>query len=281
MKVAIYVAIAGVLFVAMGGVFCAATLRVAHIPEAHPPGIIDVSITAADGAVLKASWLRATTPNGNCVIVLHGISDSRVHSIGFAPMFLGAGYNVLVPDSRAHGASSGEYVTYGLLEKYDVIGWAKWMQRAGCSRLYGLGESLGASILIEASSVEPVFSAIVAESAYADLRDIAVYRTRTTFGLPNVVARIVVTSGLFYARIFDGLGLANVSPVIDIERAATPVLLVHGLADERTPPENSIALALANRANALWLVSGAGHTEASSKAPAEFRTRVLNWFTSH
>jgi fermentation-respiration switch protein FrsA (DUF1100 family) len=90
-------------------------------------------------------------------------------------MFLNQGYAVLLPDSRAHGASEGRFVTYGLLEKYDVLAWASWMKRAGCANLYGLGESLGASILIQAAAVQSVFAAIVAECPYADLREIAEY----------------------------------------------------------------------------------------------------------
>ena len=36
-------------------------------------------------------------------------------------MFLEEGYSVLLPDSRGHGTSGGELVTYGLLEKRDVL----------------------------------------------------------------------------------------------------------------------------------------------------------------
>src|SRR6185295_3975118 len=104
--------------------------------------------------------------------LLHGISDSRLGVTGFAPMFVPERYSVLAPDSRGHGRSGGEFVTYGLLEKYDVLAWAHWMRREGCERIYGLGESLGASILIQAAAVEPVFRAIVAECPFADLRAI-------------------------------------------------------------------------------------------------------------
>jgi pimeloyl-ACP methyl ester carboxylesterase len=119
-------------------------------------------------------WLRPAVSNGNCIIVLHGIADSRSSGVGFAPMF--PGYVVLAPDSRGHGESGGAYLTYGLLEKHDVIAWAHWMREKGCHKLYGLGESLGASILIQAVAVEPIFSAIVAECPYADLREMAEYR---------------------------------------------------------------------------------------------------------
>lgn len=225
--------------------------------------------------------MQPSQPNGTCVIVLHGIADSRAGSAGFAPMFLDQGYSVLVPDSRAHGASGGNLVTYGLLERYDVIAWAHKMHSLGCRKLYGLGESLGASILIQAAAVEPAFSAIVAESPYADLREIAEYRVHWMTGLPDFLAKAVVRSAVLYARTIDHLNLAAVSPVHDIAHTSTPILLIHGLQDWRTPASNSQELADANPRNALWLIPNGDHTNASSVAPEEFRNRVLAWFRDH
>ncbi len=224
-------------------------------------------------------------PNGNCVIVLHGIGDSRVGSVGFAPMFLNEGYAVLAPDSRAHGASEGQFVTYGLLERYDVIVWAYWMRRAGCSKLYGLGESLGASILIEAAAIQPVFTAIVAESPYADLQEVAEYRVRRMLPalgfLKTPAAKIVISSAMIYVRWVDGLDLRQVSPRSAILHSSTPILLIHGLRDVETPPWNSNELARSNSGDRLWLVPNAGHTGAAAAEPDEFRRRVLAWFAKY
>ncbi len=243
-----------------------------------PPAAETVAIAASDGARLSAGWMRPATANGNCVAVLHGIGDSRVGSVGFAPLFLNAGYSVLLPDSRAHGASEGRFVTYGLFEKYDALAWVDWMRRAGCGKVYGLGESLGAAVLIQAAAVRPAFSAIVAECAFADLREAAVDRAR---GLAGPAAGLVVGAGMLYARFVDGLDFREVSPVRSIAVARTPILLIHGLDDFRTPPSNSERLAAANRSDPLWLVPHALHTGAAAAAPEEFRARVLAWFARH
>ena len=200
-------------------------------------------------------------------------------------MFLNQGYAVLLPDSRAHGASEGRFVTYGLLEKYDVLAWANWMMRAGCRNVYGLGESLGASILIQAAAVRPVFAAIVAECAYADLREIAEYRLRQMLPMPAFLsvpaARIAVISGMLYANWAHGLNFQQVSPIRSIAQASSPILLIHGLKDFRTPPSNSEKLASANPRDPLWLVPNALHTGAAAAEPDEFRRRVLGWFAEH
>jgi uncharacterized protein len=262
--------------------FCRRTLRgypgSKQRSDAAPPNSTTVTILAHDGAVLSASWLQSSRTNGDCVVVLHGIGDSRLGVARFAPMLLNQGYSVLLPDSRAHGQSGGRFVTYGLLEKYDVIDWANWMKRAGYRKLYALGESLGGAVLIESAAIQPIFSAIVAESPYADFRQVSEYHVAASGRVPPVVARLIVAGTLTYAAWVYRLDLWRVSPVESIVRASTPILLIHGLDDTRTPPYNSVRLAEANPGNSLWLVPKAQHTEASLAEPEEFRKRVLSWF---
>ena len=217
--------------------------------------------------------------------MLHGIGDSKSGSAGFAPLLLSGGYSVLAPDSRAHGESGGSLVTYGLLEKYDLLDWATRLREMGCTRLYALGESLGGAVALQASSVQPVFRAIVAECSYSDLRTIARERVEQMFGLPRVIgapaSSALVGSGLIYARLRYGLDLGQVSPESAIARTSTPILLIHGVDDWRTPPSHSEALARANPRAALWLVPRAGHTAAWSADPVQFEQRVLGWFAEH
>ena len=202
-------------------------------------------------------------------------------------MFLPLGYSVLAPDNRAHGESGGPVVTYGLLEKYDVVDWAHWLRTQGCQKIYGLGESLGASILIQASAAEPVFSAVVAECPYSNLRQMAEYRVRGMLRvLPGVVsgtiASVTTDAGLFYASTFEKLDFSQASPGRSMAESHTPILLIHGLDDDHTPCSESQELfAVRPHDTQLWLVPHANHTQASSVAPVEFHDRVLGWFAEH
>jgi len=281
-----------VLLAAAAAVFCEATL---HVPRriAEMPAEADrkgdwrpVSIRADDGARLEGWFVRPLVPRDRqCVMLLHGIGDSRAGVVGFAPMFLDEGYSVLLPDSRGHGSSQGAMVTYGLLEKFDVLHWTGWLKEQGCGGIYGLGESLGGSILILASGLKPAFRAIVAECPYADLAAIAEYRVEGMSHLPQFLAaplsRLVVASGMVYGRLRFGLDFRQVLPVVAIARTTTPVLLIHGTADWRTPYWHSQRLAQADPRAALWLVPNAAHTAASQADPQGFRTRVLRWFAEH
>ena len=124
-----------------------------------------------------------------------------------------------------------------------------------------------------------MFSALVAECPYADLREIAVYRLRPMLAMP--LAKLVVGSGMLYANLVDGLKLQQVSPVSVIANVSAPILLIHGLNDTQTPPSNSEQLAKADPRAQLWLVPNAPHVGVSGIAPEEFRRRVLTWFADH
>jgi dipeptidyl aminopeptidase/acylaminoacyl peptidase len=276
----------GVLAGIGGPLLCENALRPSRrAVTAAPAGWETVTIRAAGGAPLAAWFLRPAVANGGCVIVLHGIADNRVSALGQAPMFLDKGYAVLLPDSRGHGESGGDLVSYGIVEKWDVLDWARWLRAAGCRDMFGLGESMGAAILIQAAAEQPVFRAVVAESSFASLRWVAedrvVEHLRGPQALRRIVARILVVGGFCYARLRYGLDLDPAAPVRSVKRLRTPVLLIEGLRDTNVTPAHARAIAAASRSVTLWLVPGAGHTAAAAADPEGFRRRVLGWFEAN
>ncbi len=272
------------LWLGAGVVLCETAV---HVPKRATPETSfahtdrqTVQITASDGAVLRAWFFIPENNNGNSVLVLHGISDSRAGVMGLARLFVENRYAVLAPDNRGHGESGGEIATYGLREADDVQRWVDWIiatEHPG--NVYGMGESLGAGVLLEALARERRFSAVVAECPFANFervaRDRVAQRIRGPAFLQRAFAVPLVWSGFLYARVRYGLDFRAASPERAIDNMATPVLLIHGLADTNIYPAHSEMLAARNSRNVtLWLVPGAGHTAALGVAPQEFRARI-------
>jgi hypothetical protein len=244
----------------------------------------NVSVTAADSVRLEGWYFRPRDHfNGGAVLLLHGVGDWRGSMTGAASMLARNGYSVLAPNLRGHGESGG-ICTYGVRERLDVRAWTSWLvKHEQAPRIYGLGESLGAAVLIEALPVEPRLRAIVAESAYSSFSEIAEERTnRVAPGWVHRATAPFIAVGLARAKYGYGVDLRNASPLEALERSRTPVLLIHGIEDRETSPENSVRLARANpRDTRQWLVPGAGHALAWQAAGPEFERRVTAWFQYH
>jgi alpha-beta hydrolase superfamily lysophospholipase len=271
----------------LGALLCERALHVPQTPWQDAP-YPNLAVTrAADGIRLRGVFLTPSTASVGCVVVLHGIGDTHLGPESLGRMLLENGYSVLLPDSRAHGWSEGAITTYGVLEARDVSRWVDWLESRDCHReIYGLGESLGGSVLLQSLKWETRFRAVVAECAFSSFPAIARDRLEEAVPIPHWLAGLaaipVVYSGVAYAYVRYGIKLTSASAVDGVRRTRTPVLLIHGREDTKTPIRHSRVILAANPALVqLWEVPGAGHTGAFGAAPDEFRRRVLGWFQSH
>jgi alpha-beta hydrolase superfamily lysophospholipase len=245
----------------------------------------EAAMTAADGAPMAGWFFASPRPNGSAVILLHGQTDNRAGMLGYANLFLRNGYDVLAPDLRGHGASGGELSTYGFLETGDLRRWVDWLaaRRPG-ERIFGLGESMGAAILIQSLAVESRFCAIVAEAPYATLREIAYDRLSQRWGASTWPARYplrpILELAMLYDRVRYGVDLDQVSPESAVGRSHTPVLLIYGSDDANTPPRHARRIHQGNPALVtLWEIPTSSHTGAWAARPGEFERRVLGWLS--
>jgi dipeptidyl aminopeptidase/acylaminoacyl peptidase len=238
-----------------------------------------VAIRAHDGVSLRAWYYTPDQPNNKAIILFHGVGSNRQDMVALGNLFLKHGYSVLEPDLRGHGESGG-IATYGVLEAGDTSAWVDWLEKTGrWSGIYGFGASLGASVLLESLQHETRFRAVIAESPYFDFSSAADERIARMLPTGTKwVARPFVESGMIWARLRDGVDLRNASAADGVRVTATPILLIHGLADEKTSPENSRRLTELRPGVQLWLVPGSHHADAWATARGAFESRVLAWF---
>lgn len=246
----------------------------------------DAEISTADSVRLRGWEIQPDQGNGDGVILLHGLGDNRLGTVGYAEMLVAHGYTVVMPDARAHGKSGGELATYGLLERNDIREWFEWLQRTSHPRcIFGLGESMGAAELLQSLDAEPNFCAVVAESSFSTFREIAYDRMGQPFNagpwVGKTVLRPVVEIALAYSHWKYGVDLTQDSPQGAVARTRVPVLLIHGTADRNIPAYHSRLISLQNSRVVVWQVAGADHCGALAVAPEEFERRVLGWFGDH
>lgn len=284
----------------------AATERALKIAASAGGQLEGVETKAGDGVTLKGWFFSPALErrNGNTVMILHGVADSRITQTGFTSFLLEQGYAVLIPDARAHGESGGDLATYGVRERADVHAWERWLvaklpvSPAGVAAqangafnsarrpcIYGMAHSYGAAVLLQSLDDQSLMCAVVVEESFASFKEVAFDRLGQPFGashwLGRTAFRPIVEAGVLYVRTRYGVNLADASPEQTIARSTVPIFLIHGQADDNIPIRHAALLHAANPRIAFWPAARVGHWSAFSDYPDEFPHRVLAWFARH
>ena len=203
----------------------------------------DVSFAATDGLLLRGWWIPAPVPapdevdapgplwGKRTVILCHGYNVDKAADLRLARDLLPDGYNVLAFDFRGHGQSSGQFTTFGDLERRDVLGAVRWLQEnhpAESQKIFGLGQSTGAAALIAAAGdLSPEGQSIDAIALFAP------YDSLTSliqdWADSNKISRagwIARRLALPLAGAQWGTSLQNFDPAREAEKIAPRALLV-------------------------------------------------------
>ena len=86
-------------------------------PPPDLPGRVVRVLSPAAGTL--TGW-PAPGRRGGAVLLLHGVRASRLDMLGRARFLHARGYTVMLFDSRAHGESGGQRITFGYLESLDA-----------------------------------------------------------------------------------------------------------------------------------------------------------------
>jgi alpha-beta hydrolase superfamily lysophospholipase len=244
----------------------------------------DFEVRAQGGALLRGWKVRPKNPNGNWVLLFHGVADNRVGVIGQSEFLLRAGYSVVMMDARAHGASGGPIATYGWLERNDTRAIIDALESYEHPKhLFALGESMGAGIVLQSAAADPRIEAVVAEASFANLREAAYdYAGLRKYPWLGKTLFAPGTWTLLYRdEKLAGFPAAEVSPVKAVASRAFPVLLICDEMDVALPCRHSeMIYAAARGPKQLWIVPRAFHTAALGFQPEEFRRRVLSFFAA-
>ncbi|MGA2096278.1 MAG: alpha/beta fold hydrolase [Candidatus Acidiferrum sp.] len=279
----------------------------------------DFDIKATDGAMLHGWLVRPPNPNGNWVLLFHGVADNRMGVISQSEFLLRAGYSVVMMDARAHGTSEGPIATYGWLERSDSQAIINALFQAEVIRqlengadpeakggssskpspqqthleahytpslprhIFALGESMGAGIALQSAAADERIEAVVAEAAFANLReasyDYAGLRKSPLLG--KTLFRPFSWMLIYRDEQLSGLPIDDVSPEKAVASRAFPVFLICDEKDEALPCRHTQGIyAAAIGPKQFWEVPGAFHTAAIGYQPAEFARRVLAFFAN-
>ena len=227
---------------------------------------------------------RVTAEPRATILLLHGYYDyiNQERFLMWARIFAADGYRVVMIDQRGHGASTGEWSTYGVVEARDTRYVLDVLEDEGLlQRPMGVAAvSFGSSTGLLLAAEDPRIDALMAVSAFASMRDVVPDFARA-IGFEFSQERyddIIKKSGEM-----AGFDPDAASPLRAIQRIDIPVLLIHGENDDLIPIQHAMRLyTAADRENVrLMRIRGADHTTLGGTTVEPVRIAAHAWFNRH
>jgi len=240
-------------------------------PGAYKMQYENVSFKTADGITLRGWYVPSEKRTQKTLILLHGYPADKADILP-ALAFLQKDFNLLLFDFRYLGESDGKYSTAGAKEVEDLLAAIRFLKSRGITEVGVWGFSMGGAVALMAIERAPEIRAVVAESSYASLSDMALQ----LFKVRLINYPIAYLIGL-WAKLFLGIDLRDASPAERIRNSTIPILITHSSDDAVIPFSQAKLLqhALINNPRAeFWFNSEFAH----GQLDAEYKTRLRNFY---
>jgi pimeloyl-ACP methyl ester carboxylesterase len=236
-----------------------------------------IKIKTFDGLILQADIYKISDSAAN-IIVLHGIRSNRQNMKNLCMRINQNQYNAIALDLRAHGASQGEYTTFGYYEKKDISLLIDRLISDGWKGDFGIwGHSLGGAVALQTLATDKRLRFGIIESAYADFKEITNDYSEHFLGFAseNLNDFLLMRAGEMAHFPVDA-----VNPVDYASKINVPVWIAHGSKDMKINPENAIKIYKAlpsENHKKLTIVKGANHNNIHRIGGNQYFGSVFNF----
>ena len=256
--------------------------------DEHRVDFRQVEITSEDGYGLVGHAAVLAPDSHDWYVFCHGLGGGWKNGLRHARRFAGRGYNLLLVEQRAQGASGGPVIGGGHLERRDAVLWCRWIcEQDACARIVLTGESLGGATVLEAageSDLPSQVACVISDSGYADFWNAsACLLSREVLGHKVSLAHpLLDLVRVFFRARRGGYDLADCSAVSAVARSRVPILLIQGGADDLIVPQNAYRLdAACSSEHELLVVEWGGHCSSVVMDPVTYYERVMRFVDAH
>lgn len=243
----------------------------------------DVYQKSFDGLKLHATYFPAIKEQTKkrIVICFHGYTSKGLADFtGLTDYYFKNGYAMLHPDARAHGASEGEYIGFGCLDRKDALMWINWViEKCGEDveiLLHGI--SMGGATVLMASGLElpPQVKGIISDCAFTSPKEVFTHVLKTMYHLPSFP---LMQGADILNKKLAGYGMDECNAKREVAKAKVPILFIHGSKDTFVPLNmcHELYNCCASPKQKL-IIEGAAHAESYFKNMKEYE-QALDEFT--
>lgn len=240
--------------------------------------------TSNDGLKLDAWYVPADKKTNKTAILAHGWHNNKTTMAIYGELFHELGYNVLIPDNRAHGESQGKMIGYGWLDRRDYMQWLHQIikKNGQQSDIVMYGMSMGAATVLSTSGEKDLpkqVKAVIADSSYTSVWEEMKHEAGDMYGLPWFPL-VNVVSGISKMR--AGYTYSEASPVKQVAKSQQPTLFIQGGGDTFVPAHMVYTLYDALHApKELWIGKNSKHIQSFNDHPIAYREKVKTFLEKY
>lgn len=242
----------------------------------------EVSLESYDGLKLNAYYIKNKNYSSSYAVLCHAYAESAASMAEYAKHYYDLGFNILLPDARAHGKSEGKFIGMGWEDRLDLLKWIDMLlEKDGDARILLHGVSLGGAAVLAASgeslpeNVRCIISDSAWESEWAEFK----YQAKESFSSP---AFPVLYMESLYVKLRTGRSLKEADIASQVKKSKTPTLFIHSEADLTVP------ITQCNRLfdscfveKEQYIAKNAGHCEAAFKDSEKYWAKIDRFMLKH
>lgn len=240
-----------------------------------------LTIKSRDGLTLHGDFLPAASRTNKVAICGHGYTGCGLKDCAAISVFFHKlGYNCLIVDHRAHGKSEGDYIGFGILDRYDMKNWIECMDKRfdGNAEIVLYGVSMGATVAVMTAGLSGLpasVKAVVADCAFTSPYDVFTHILRRDYHLPPFPI-MNINDALCNAK--AGYGFRDYSTLDAVRTTGIPILFIHGREDDFVPLWMSEKnYAQCRSAKDILIVDNAAHAASYYESKDEYEEKVKNF----
>ncbi|MBQ8569269.1 MAG: alpha/beta hydrolase [Oscillospiraceae bacterium] len=221
-----------------------------------------LTVTSKDGLKLSGDIFYAEEKPRRIAICFHGYTSSAMSNASFASFLHKQGISCLLVDNRAHGNSEGQYIGFGVLDRYDCLEWIKLVKEKYGEdisiMLYGV--SMGGSTVLMAAGLKECPSnvkLVVSDCAFTSPDEVFGHVLKRDYKMAKFP---VMNINNMMSKKKAGYGFKDCSTADAVQTAKCPILFIHGKNDDFVPTWMSDKnYELCRTPKELLMVENAGH----------------------